>query len=317
MRTQEEINKIEQDIENYIYLNNSKRVDDELINSLNELEIFKDVIDYNDNVTQAYFEYLKSLSAIPKDTSHAYLEFLKDADIIDNQRIEKEDSFLIAIYSKLQDKHAIDILLENTNISKETLVKVHDLLIKNTTSAHKKANGFRTANTNVVGEIINGKRHIHYFPLDHKKINLIADKIVYYINDEAKESYYRIFIKPIIIHGLIAAYQLFEDGNTRLARTVQNCQIYNMTNKYTNFEISLPAIYMSRQYYPFRQNYRDLITDLVLKCDNEAWNNLIMFNLKRIEEAILINIDRVEEMYEYQMVKYKTLMKDIMNIKKD
>ena len=84
-----------------------------------------------------------------------------------------------------------------------------------------------------------------------------------------------------------------------------------MTNKYTEYNSNLPTLYVSRQYYPFREKYRNLITNIVLKENNEAWNEWINFNLKRIEDSLFFNIDRVEDMYDDQLKKYKKIMKNI------
>ena len=69
---------------------------------------------------------------------------------------------------------------------------------------------------------------------------------------------------------------------------------------------------MLKQYFPFREEYRNLITDLVLKCDNDSWNNWIKFNLRRIEDAICVNTDRVEDMYEDQLIKYRRMIRNII-----
>ena len=300
MRTKEEIEKIENEIRDAIYLNGYKKVDTELIKSLKDLELFEDTLTYNDQILDMYSEYLSKLEELPQDISLKYLEVIKDADVIDNQSLEMVDSFLVAIYSRLQTEHAIDILLKNEKLDGETLKDVHDSIIYDATSTNQ-TKGFRTTDTKVVGNVVAGKRNVQYIPVDRDKIEFIADCISSYANDKNNESLYRVFIKPILLHGLIAAYQLFDDGNTRTARCVQHAKIFQMTNDYTGFNLALPALYVSKQYYPYRADYRNLITKLVLDPSNENWNKWITFNFRRIEENLFYSMDKLEEMYSSQM----------------
>lgn len=300
MRTKEEIEKIENEIRDSIYLNGYKKVDTELIKSLKDLELFEDTLTYNDQILDMYSEYLSKLEELPQDISLKYLEVIKDADVIDNQSLEMVDSFLVAIYSRLQTEHAIDILLKNEKLDGKTLKDVHDSIIYDATSTNQ-TKGFRTTDTKVVGNVVAGKRNVQYIPVDSHKIEFIADCISSYTNDKNNESLYRVFIKPILLHGLIASYQLFDDGNTRTARCVQHAKIFQMTNDYTGFNLALPALYVSKQYYPYRADYRNLITKLVLDPSNENWNKWITFNFRRIEENLFYSMDKLEEMYSSQM----------------
>ena len=311
MRSEEEIKKIEKEIEEKINNNNYKRIDKEVIESINDIKINEEVEIFNDQLLDTYFRYIENLDILPINIVNAYLNVIKDADLIDNQRTEMENSFLVAIYSRLQNEHAIDALLDKNYINKESLIIVHDLLIKNAAEKKDKIKGFRQHNTNVVGNIVNGEKQISYFPVDYKKIDYIATEITKYINDTSNESREKIFIKPIIIHGLIAAYQMFEDGNTRLARCIQHSKIHHMTNEYSTYNYKLPYIYTSKQYFPCRQEYRDLITNLVLNYDSEAWNKWIIFNMQRIEDALFNNIDLANEVYCDQLLKNKRIIKNI------
>lgn len=97
--------------------------------------------------------------------------------------------------------------------------------------------------------------------------------------------------KPFIIHGLLATMQVFEDGNTRLARTLQHIKLQTLTNELFTHEynlspFNLPAIYFSKNYIPFRYEYRKLIEDLALIHGDDEWNKWIEFNLYRMQERI-------------------------------
>ncbi|MBE6161750.1 MAG: hypothetical protein E7158_05995 [Firmicutes bacterium] len=315
MRTKEEIKKIENEIKDAIFLNGYKKVDTELIKSLKKLELSEKTLNFNDQLLEMYSEYLFKLIDLPQDISLKYLEVIKDADVIDNQSLEMVDSFLVAIYSRLQKEHAIDILLKKEKLDGEILKDVHDSIIYDATSTNQ-ANGFRTTDTKVVGNIIAGKKNVQYIPVDSDKIEFISNYISSYANDETNESLYRIFIKPIILHGLIAAYQLFDDGNTRTARCVQHAKIFQMTNNFTGFNLALPALYISKQYYPYRAEYRKLITQLVLEPSNENWNNWISFNFRRIEENLYYSMDKLDEMYSSQMEVLRSRLNENIKIDK-
>ena len=55
---------------------------------------------------------------------------------------------------------------------------------------------------------------------------------------------------------------------------------------------------MSRSYYPFREQYREKITNIVVENNQEGWNNWLHFNLNRIEDQIQFN--------EYNLEQYRT-----------
>ena len=131
MRSEEEIKKIEKEIEETISNNNYKRIGEEVVESISDIKINEEVEIYNDQLLDTYFRYIENLDILPSNIVNAFLNVIKDADLIDNQRTEMENSFLVAIYSRLQNEHAIDALLDKNYINKESLIIVHDLLIKN------------------------------------------------------------------------------------------------------------------------------------------------------------------------------------------
>jgi Fic family protein len=122
------------------------------------------------------------------------------------------------------------------------------------------------------------------------------NKILDYYNNPANEKTLDdIFIKSIIIHGLVASYQMFDDGNTRLARLLQHVKMFKLTNQLTDHKLILPSLYATRTYYPHRTEYRNLIKELVINTGTESWNNWISFNLKRIEDKLFYATDKVSD----------------------
>ena len=54
-----------------------------------------------------------------------------------NQRLEKEDSFLLSLYMQMQKEHAIDYILKNPNLDSDSLLEAHGILLDGTCSSKK------------------------------------------------------------------------------------------------------------------------------------------------------------------------------------
>ena len=111
-------------------------------------------------------------------------------------------------------------------------------------------------------------------------------------SDNCKQN---IFFKSFLIHGIIAALQVFDDGNTRLARLLQNTNIYKQTKDLIDNNLNSPALYVTRAYYPQRNEYRSLIRNMAIEPNNENINNWIKFNLRRTEDTLYCNNEKVEK----------------------
>ena len=99
-----------------------------------------------------------------------------------------------------------------------------------------------------------------------------------------------------MIHGLFAALQMFNDGNTRMGRLIQHVLMWKLVNEQTEFSFDKPPIYATRSYYPFRGEYRSKIASLVIDNNNEAWEKWFDFNLKRIEDQIFMGNENLVEL---------------------
>lgn len=293
--TEEELRNADLEIQALIDTGKYKQLEFEVIESVKDIELTDKSIDMFKKVLETYFNYLELLDSVKDETKEKFLNTLKFADVADNQKLEMENSFIISMYMQSQKKFAIDEILYDKHLNKHTVLTTHKLLMKNTSTDNENTSKYRNSNRKYVGGIVNGVRNIQYFPLDYNKIDKAMDEILKIYNDKNNEYLNTIFFKPFIIHGLVAAYQMFDDGNTRLARLMQHVKLFNMTNEYTGFDLKKPAIYATRAYYPYRAEYRDLIKNIVLSPNTENWNNWFIFNLKRLEDQMFCNINNLEE----------------------
>lgn len=260
-------------------------------------------IKYSKNIENQLFytlelcqEFVDELKKCDKDFQEKYLSALRKSDIVDNQSLEMEDSFLISLYYSMNSDFAIDKLINSVGIplTKEKFVEYHDLLIKGSSSQDK--TGLRFDNLKFVGKYITNpktlenERKISYFPIDYRNINEAVNLFLDYYNGSINEGIEQFnILKPIIIHGLIAALQLFKDGNTRYGRLLQTVGLLEALNKELNVDFSLPFVYGTRQYASARGEYRNHISNLACNGTVEAWEDWILFNLKKIQDCIFYN----------------------------
>ena len=238
---------------------------------------------------EIYDEYVKRVVGLGEDFQNKYLNALKNSDIVDNQSIEKEDSLLIRIYRTFNDKDsALDLLIRNygKSLTVDNFTFIHDILLDGTSSEDKK--GLRIDDMKYVGRIDEfGERHIEYFPILQEEIGMAVEKFITYYNSHINvDDIYDATYQPIIYNGLIAALQLFNDGNSRYGRLFQNIEYWGKVNQLLDVKIKKPLVYISRQCYPYRGEARELIKDIVVCNSKESWDNWIKFNLKRIQDNI-------------------------------
>lgn len=275
-----------------------------------DLSLFRDFenIKLSDNLfshieytTELLNEYLYELTLFSDKHPglKEYLEAIKTGDILDNQKLEKENSFMIGLYYHTKKDKAIDMLIklanENKQIKENDVYKIHNSLLYGTSSEGD--NLVRTSNEKFVGRVVNHERIIDYFPIDYKSVSEAINKLCDLYNKRLTgDNFDNVFIQPFIVHGLIGALQPFTDGNTRMARLMQHTLIWNLINEKTDFSFELPPLYATRSYYPMRGNYRAGISSLVTNNDDESWEEWFHFNLNRIEDQIYANNVNIKEM---------------------
>ena len=265
-------------------------------------EYIKNQVEYT---KELYLDLVAKLREFPKEDQEIFLKTLKESDIIDNQTIEKEDSFLIALQRNFESTFSVDLLLDKISskekISKEEFVKIHDVLLLGTSSENKL--GLRDNDLKFVGSYeINpqtkfsfGNRAISYFPLRHTEIDTAINKFLNFINSGIRPNNdYDIALIPIACHGLISTLQLFKDGNTRYGRLFQSVLLNEFINNELGLNLSLPLVYATRQYAAYRGEYRKKIENIVLHNDEKAWEEWFDFNLKRIQDGLFYNSNSLD-----------------------
>lgn len=270
-------------------------VDLDIFKRVQDLTLSEQVLNQISYTEDLYKEYHDMIMSLSSNLRSNYLQILKSEDIINNQVVEKENSFLLALYYKTHPKNAMDEMIRccNSEITASEFIKIHDKLLDGTSSEDQK--GLREDNLKFVGTYVAGQRQIDYFPILEKDIVKALREYLSLINDKKRvQSKEDAFLKPIIYHGLLAALQLFKDGNTRYARLIQHINLWYYTNQTLGYDFSLPTVYATKQYAADRASYRGLIKSIAITENDDAWNNWIIFNLKCLQNNIWVNQSNIE-----------------------
>ena len=292
--SQSEINRIDDLFETYYTSGEYPAVNKDIVKKIIDVKP-NDMVKYEtEELQEKYIEYFKLVDSLDKNKLKDYLKTLKNADIIDNQVLEGEDSFLMSLYSNVEKKHALDIILKKDKLTHDLIKKSHELLLKGTTSANLDTANYRDNNRRFVGTYENGVRNIQFLPLHTKYIESAMNDFIDYYNTQENDIN-NLFIKPIRIHGIIASLQVFNDGNTRFGRLLQNVKLYKQTNQMLGTKYDNPTIYLTRSYQPYRRDYREKLAELAINPNEDNINKWLLFNLRRAGEEIFVNSDRIEK----------------------
>lgn len=263
------------------------------LDQLHASESLKGKIEYTMDI---YQDLIKEIKNLPPELKLNCLLELKKTEVKENQELENENPFVISLAQKMNPTTALDIAISHygKEYTKEDFIYLHDYLLLGTSSSDKQ--GLREDNSKFVGTWKDGEKNIQYFPIISDDIDKALTKFLNFYNSniDNTEKEYDTVLKPIIYHGLIAALQLFKDGNTRFARTIQHVELWGMLNNIVDKGIEMPIVYATRQYFPFRNQYRDLIKNIAVQNSEEAWNEWFNFNLRRIQDSIYKNEQDIE-----------------------
>ncbi len=258
-----------------------------LFEEVKNLVIYDYCIERELEILDKYLEYINNIYSLPENIQKKYLDSIKVQEIMDTQLLEKEDSYLLALYLMTKEECAMDYFLNDfpsMDINKNKIINAHKRLLEGTSSSMYAKKDHRTDNEAFVARCKNGEVTIRYFTIDYKDIDTAINNLIVYYNGNLHNQY--TLIKPILLHGLVGALQLFDDGNTRFGRMLQNMKMFELTNN--NFDINLksPALYNSRAYKDYIIQYREKLGAMVVEPGEETWNKWINFNLNRVEDQI-------------------------------
>ncbi len=257
--------------------------------SIENIELIKEIL-------ILYRNYISSLSLL-EEYKENFLEALRKEETKKNQMLEDIDPFVISILMKTYPHSATMIAIDkkhkNIKLTKETLCKMNGILI-NGLNKGDKIHGFRKSNNSFVGTKIGKTKNISYIPIDYKQIEQTAKTILNIYNENIKKEE-EILIKPMIIHALVAALQMFKDANTRLARILQHIEFWDLSSKFYSLELPTPALFTSESLFNKRDEYRELIKEIAINPNNEAFDNWITFNALIFEKQIYKNQDKLEK----------------------
>ena len=264
------------------------------------------VFDYIDNIVlddktlgqleytlEVYQEYLDFLQTFSKTNLEKILKGLRNTEVIDNHVVERENYDWLINYQETHHSTAINYLIrklftEGEELSPAILSKSHEILMRGTSNEDDILLKFRKNNHHYVGYQENGNKIIEFLPISYDEIKLALQLFCDYYNQEENDTNLA-YVKPFVIHGLLAALQVFEDGNTRVARSIQHIKMFQVTRDLFQVPLNLPALYFSKTYMPYRKEYRDMICQIALNPSIQTWNEWIAFNLRKVQDQICFN----------------------------
>ena len=256
------------------------------LNSFNE-ELIKNVLEIYDDYIRVLYEFPKYINRILKN--------LKTTEIVDNNTLEHENINLLIEYMETKHSYTVDYLLKKfinvkNPLDVKAILKCHEILMRGTNNSNFKE-GFRKDNTAFIKFTDqNNNSYAKFFPISYDEINEAIHLFLKYYNKQIEKDE-DVFLIPIISQLLLSSLQVFYDGNTRLARTLTNVKIYELSKDLKNYNINSPVLFYSRQIMPYRSEYRDLIYQFVLNPSNETINNWIKFHLYRIMDQLFYTED--------------------------
>ena len=247
---------------------------------------------------EEYKEYLKKIEGLTPLKREAFLDTIKDREIVTTQEMESEDPLLVQLGINGK-RTSIDVMAESILVDQPLTIKkidqLHRIVIKGTTDDIEKNHKIRNFEVRV-SEITGGNERVQYIPPAPEEIRPYLNKMISFINS-AEENEKNIFLNSIIVHFYIAALQPYGNGNTRLARLIEHGSIFKLSRDVLGSKIKLPAIYTSESHLMTRKQYRDRIAGLIQEPTDESFNKWTDYNLNMIDEQIYRNGNAIERTF--------------------
>ena len=275
----------------------------EAIGKIRNIKVYDSSLFRLEEIEEKYSEYIKKLMELDPKKLKIFIQHIKNREIINNQEAEMEEPFLMELYKLTQKRDSIDKAMDyfkDDVLTKSEVRKLHEIVIKGTKDDSIENYDFRKDNNKWVGSYdVNGNVRIDYMPPDYKNISELLDIVLDYLN-ENNYDLNNLFIKPLVVHALLAYIQPFGNGNTRLSRVIQHCKICKITNDIFKTSFTHPTFYLSKNYLLTRQQYRGLIQNIAVSKDDDAWNKWFKYNFNMIDEQ-LFYLDKQLTIYKNNM----------------
>ena len=106
-----------------------------IFDSIYSLPFSQFVVDHENDTEELYTHYINDVLELKDDDLISYLNAIKSVEIVDNQSLEKEDSFLMSLYMQTERTNAIDFLINNgVTFNRDAFINAHKLILKGTSS---------------------------------------------------------------------------------------------------------------------------------------------------------------------------------------
>ena len=269
----------------------------ELIERIENIELNDNNKYYLDETMEEYQNYLNKINNFDPKLLKYFLETLREMELINNHETEYESTMLLMLHKNSHRENSIKRIIklysEKEKLDKEDLKLLHKILMQGTQN-DLSTYDFRKTDNEFVGAFnSDGSKRIDYMPIDSSEIENDIDKVLDYLCGNNIDDP---FTKSFIAHGIIAVMQPFYDGNTRLSRLLQYAEIWKNTNMLYGTNFQSPTIFLSKNYLMTRGQYRNLITNLAVNKDNEAWNKWITYNLNMVNEQLYYLNNNIQRM---------------------
>lgn len=290
--------KFEDEIQNIIDTGIAKRTGLYVYDALDNFKLDDDNKFLIEDITDTYVFYLNQLDILGKFKA-PFLRTLKQEEIKRNQVLESISPFLVQVFMNSNHRSATNLAIkekkDGLDSTIHSLCKMHKTLLDGVQPTTVNESRLRTKNTIYVG---NNKDDISYISIDYHDIPEALDKLLAMYNKKFFNTQEELFTNPILVHGILAALQCFNDGNTRLARILEHINLWDLTTKFTNVkDLDSPALFISEAIMVLnkRDEYRELIKNIAVEPNSKTFNDWIRFNMLLIEKQIYLNQDKIKD----------------------
>lgn len=258
----------------------------QMFESIEKLEIEKDVLEFMDEIESTYIQYLMAVKDLG-DCGEEFLSAFQRCDFrsslgLDNvttisDAYSTENAENISVEEEL--KELVGRIGKTRNLNAKDINDLHTVLMYSNPNKIAEIGMHRTTPV-TVGYFDNKEYNVIYNPPAPSEVPLLMEELLDFYNEEmTNDDFQRPFLKPAIIHAFTYLIQPYQDGNKRVGRMLQSLNTWNLTKERYNIKIKSPAMYLSGEYKVSRTGYFDKINNIQENnFNNESWNTWLNYN---------------------------------------